>query len=41
MRTGNNQNLRQIPDPDWHTELTEYFVIHCPDEQSEQTGMNC
>ena len=27
MRTGNNQNLRQIPDPDWHTELPEYFVI--------------
>lgn len=27
MRTGNNQILRQIPDPDWHTELPKYFVI--------------
>ena len=27
MRTGNNQILRQIPAPDWHTKLPKYFVI--------------
>ena len=39
MRTGNNQILRQIPDPDWHTELPKYFVIDgSPDMFDQMTA---
>ncbi|MBQ5338580.1 MAG: hypothetical protein J6Z40_05380 [Oscillospiraceae bacterium] len=39
MRTGNNQIQRQIPDPDWHTELPKYFVIDgSPDMFDQMTA---
>ena len=39
MRTGNNQIQRQIPDPDWHTELPQYFVIDgSPDMFDQMTA---
>ena len=39
MPTGNNQIQRQIPDPDWHTELPKYFVIDgSPDMFDQMTA---